>query len=180
MTKLLTDIPGFERGRLHYIYGSAKQPKIIFAARLIVELRRKYCTSVAYFSTHGTAGDVEDFQRDRTGLTGALYAEDLESNDCGSLCCKAVEMIDRKFVRAIIVDCIEGLDVKGFDGGIRARRNEVETCLQRLASTKNVPVLVFCPGKKTRNDNMKVIYPYLGEILPQMSGDGIDESDGRA
>lgn len=169
---VLTDIPGFERGKLHCIDSSDELAKILFAAKLIAELRSRYCTSVAYFSTHGTAGNVEDIQSDYTGLAGALYAENLESNDCDDLYCKAVEMIDRKFVRAIIVDCIEGLDVKDFKGGIRAKRTEITTCLQMLAATKKVPVLLFCPGKKSRSANQKELNPYLAEILPQMRDDG--------
>ena len=169
---VLTDIPGFERGKLHCIDSSDELAKILFAAKLIAELRSRYCTSVAYFSTHGTAGNVEDIQSDYTGLAGALYAENLESNDCDDLYCKAVEMIDRKFVRAIIVDCIEGLDVKDFKGGIRAKRTEIKTCLQMLAATKKVPVLLFCPGKKSRSANQKELNPYLAEILPQMRDDG--------
>ena len=169
---VLTDIPGFERGKLHCIDSSDELAKILFAAKLIAELRSRYCTSVAYFSTHGTAGNVEDIQSDYTGLAGALYAENLESNDCDDLYCKAVEMIDRKFVRAIIVDCIEGLDVKDFKRGIRAKRTEIKTCLQMLAATKKVPVLLFCPGKKSRSANQKELNPYLAEILPQMRDDG--------
>ena len=169
---VLTDIPGFERGKLHCIDSSNKLVKILFAAKLIAELRSRYCTSVAYFSTHGTAGNVEDIQSDYAGLAGALYAENLESNDCDDLYCKAVEMIDRKFVRAIIVDCIEGLDVKDFEGGVRAKRNEIKTCLHILAATKKVPVLLFCPGKKSRSANQKELNPYLAEILPQMRDDG--------
>lgn len=169
---VLTDIPGFERGKLHCIDSSDELAKILFAAKLIAELRSRYCTSVAYFSTHGTAGNVEDIQSDYTGLAGALYAENLESNDCDDLYCKAVEMIDRKFVRAIIVDCIEGLDVKDFEGGVRAKRNEIKTCLHILAATKKIPVLLFCPGKKSRSANQKELNPYLAEILPQMRDDG--------
>ena len=168
---ILTDIPGFKRGELHCIDSSDELAKILLAAKLIAELRSRYCTSVAYFSTHGTAGNVEGIQSDYTGLTGVLYAENLESNDCDDLYCKAVEMIDRKFVRAIIVDCIEGLDVKDFRGGIRAKRTEIKTCLKILAATKKVPVLLFCPGKKSRNANQKELNPYLGEILPQMRDD---------
>ena len=66
--KMKTDIPGFERGKLHCIDCGDELTKVFLAERLIAELRTKYCTSVAYFSTHGTAESVENLQSDHSGL----------------------------------------------------------------------------------------------------------------
>ena len=79
--KLLKDIPGFEHGELICIACSDKLDKIFFAGNLIAELRGKYCTSVAYFSTQVTAKEIEAFLRDRSGLVGTLHAIDLEDKD---------------------------------------------------------------------------------------------------
>ena len=168
--KLKTDIPGFERGKLHCIDCSDELTKVFLAERLIAELRSKYCTSVAYFSTHDTAESIENLQSDHSGLVGTLYAENLENNDCDALYEKAAEMIDRKFVRAIIIDSIEGIDIRNFDGGIRAKRTEIKTCLNILAATKKVPVLLFCPYRKSVQYDKKGLDPF-SEILPQLSDD---------
>ena len=153
--KLLKDIPGFEHGELHCIACSDKLAKIFFAGNLIAELRGRYCTSVAYFSTQGTAKEIEAFLQDRSGQIGALYAIDLEDKDCRALYERATEIIRRKFVRAIIIDCLEGLDIT------------LEMHL--LARTENVPVLLFCPKMKLKKDmdNTDIIDP-MGDILPQM------------
>ena len=90
---ILTDIPGFKRGELHCIDSSDELAKILFAAKLIAELRSKYCTSVAYFSTHGTAESVENLQSEHSGLVGTLYAENLENNDCDALYKKAADTV---------------------------------------------------------------------------------------
>ena len=168
--EMKTDIPGFERGKLYCVDCSYELTKVFFAERLIAELRSKYCTSVAYFSTHGTAESVENLQSDRSGLVGALYAENLENNDCDALYKKAAEMIDKKFVRAIIIDSIEGLDIRNFDGGIRAKRAEIKTCLDILAATKKVRVLLSCPYRKSVQYDRRELNPF-SEILPQLSDD---------
>ena len=165
-----TDIPVFERGKLYCVDCNYEFTKVLFAGRLIAELRSKYCTSVAYFSTHGTAESVENLQSGHNGLVGTLYAENLENNDCDALYEKAAEMIDRKFVRAIIIDSIEGIDIRNFEGGIRAKRTEIKTCLNILAATKKVPVLLFCPYRKSVQYDKKGLNPF-SEILPQLSDD---------
>ena len=165
-----TDIPVFERGKLYCVDCNYEFTKVLFAGRLIAELRSKYCTSVAYFSTHGTAESVEDLQSDHSGLVGTLYAENLENNDCDALYKKAAEMIDKKFVRAIIIDCIEGLDIRNLDGGIRAKRAEIKTCLDILAATKKVRVLLFCPYRKSVRYDRRELNPF-SEILTQLSDD---------
>lgn len=167
--KLLKDIPGFEHGELHCIACSDKLDKIFFAGNLIAELRGRYCTSVAYFSTQGTAKEIEAFLQDRSGQVGALYAIDLEDKDCRALYERATEIIRKKFVRAIIIDCLEGLDITDFDGGIRAKRKEIELEMHLLARTENVPVLLFCPKMKLKKDiDSTYIIDPMGDILPQM------------
>lgn len=136
---------------------------------IIAELRGRYCTSVAYFSTQGTAKEIEAFLQDRSGLVGTLHAIDLEDKDCRALYERATEIIRKKFVRAIIIDCLEGLDITDFDGGIRAKRKEIELEMHLLARTENVPVLLFCPSMKMKKDlgSTDFIDP-MGDILPQM------------
>ena len=166
--EILSDIPGFERGMLYCINGSKDIPRVFFAAKLIAELRSKYCISVAYFSTRGTSKRIENLQSDYDGLIGALYTEDLNDGDFYELCVKAEEMVEKKSVRLIVIDGIEGLDVKGFKGGIRAKREEIKTTLCWLAAGKQVRVLLFCPSRKSDKFADKELNPFLREMLPQM------------
>ena len=53
-------------------------------------------------------------------------------------------MVSKRFVRAIVIDCINGLDIRDFDDGTRARRNEIKTNLYLLALSCNIPILLFC------------------------------------
>lgn len=172
MIKILTDIPGFEKGKLHCIDSSDNLAKVFLAASLIAELRRDYCTSVAYFSTRGTAKKIEELQEDHKDLVGALYAIDLTDNDLNGLCKAATELIEKKFVRAIVIDCLEGLDIKDFDGGVRAKRNEIKSDLNFFAASYKIPALLFCPDRKGHKYGNKELNPYESHILQQMKDNG--------
>ena len=167
---ILTDIPGFERRKLHCIDSNEDFSKVFIAGRIIGELRGKYATSVAYFSTRDTAMDIERLQESYSDLIGNLYAIDLEDRDVHKLCDMAAGMIEKKFVRAIIIDCLEGLEIGStyYKGGVRAKRNEIKTNLYLLAASSNVPVLLFCPYRKSHKYD-KEIYTFLADILPQMN-----------
>lgn len=165
---MMTDIPGFRRRELFCIACNNGSLKILAADDIIAELRSKYCTSVAYFSTRGKSKEVETLQNSRSSLVGALYTEDLENNDCSALCDKITEMVERKFVRAIVIDCLEGLDIKDFDdGGIRAKRNEIMTHLWFTAGYENVRILLFCPWRKSHEYKNRL--DSVNGILSQMS-----------
>lgn len=168
MMKVLTDITGFERRKLHCIDCNDDLSKVFLAGKLIGELRSRYCTSVAYFSTRGTAKNIETLQEGYCGLVGSLYAENLENKDCLELCDRIEEMVSKRFVRAIIIDSIDGLDIRDFEGGTRARRNEIKTNLYLLAVSCNIPILLFCPHRKNCKYDTG-IDPLLADILPQMS-----------
>jgi len=169
MMKILKDIPGFERRKLHCIDCDEEVNKIILAGKLISELRSKYGTSVAYFSSRGYANEVEKYQEFCPQAVGRLYACDLKDHDVMHLCDSIEEMVDKKFVRAVIIDCLEDLDIDPdyYKGGIRAKRNEIKTNLFFLAAGCDIPVLLFCPLRKSHkyeND----INPFAISILQQL------------
>lgn len=165
--KILTNIPGFERRKLHCIDCNNNFSKVLLAGKLIGELRSKYCTSVAYFSTRGTAKDIEAIQKDYSGLTGALYTENLKSRDCLELCDRIAEMAEKRFIRAIVIDSIEGLDISDFEGSTRAKRKEIKTNLFLTAASCNIPILLFCPHRRSVEYDTS-IDPLMVQILPQM------------
>ena len=171
MMKVLTDIPGFERRQLHCICSNDDLSKILFAGKLIGELRSKYGTSVAYFSTRSTSEAIEDLQGQYDNPVGKLYATDLENNDCMDLCRKIQEMVNQRFVRAVVIDCLEGLDLKEFDGGVRARRDEIKTKLYMTAAACNIPILLFCPRSRSHKDKTEEYDAFMAEVLPQLRKD---------
>lgn len=168
---VFTDIPGFERRKLLCLHSHDDFQKILLASKIIGELRSKYCTSVAFFSTRGLAEYIERRQGGYTELTGSLYAENLEDRDVHRLIDRASEMVEKKFIRAIIIDCLEDLDIDTdyYKGGIRAKRNAIKSELYWLAAGCNVRVLLFCPYSKSRKYDGEAINPGFPEILPQLN-----------
>lgn len=167
MTKIFKNIPGCECRELHCIDCDDNVSKIFFAAKLIADLRRKYCISIAYFSTHGTSKDIIGLHNLYNVHTGFLYAYDRENNNCIDLCNRISKMVNEKSVSVIIIDCIEGLDIKDSDRGVRAKRNEIKTNLYILAASCNVAIVIFCPYRKSCKYD-RVFDPFIPQVLPQM------------
>ena len=105
---MIYEIPGFENGCVQRFGCDTEDRSLTVAAKLVSELLNKWNTNVAFFSLTGHGERMADLVKNESSFA-RLYTVDQKNRDIRVIIRKAKGLVNRKFVRAVI---IEGMPFK--------------------------------------------------------------------
>ena len=166
MADILYNIPGLERS-LVKIGNEDKLGSVFFTYKLAGQLINKFNTSVAYFSLNGCEEDVQKLLLD-CGVTYRFYPVRQNNPDIEVILRKCSAMYGRRFVRAIIIDGLAQLRIKGFKGTREVEKREIEKKLRRLSEGLSIPIILLCPNEDLDGPIGNKIDVFEADIISQL------------
>ena len=130
MADYLEQIPGFEKGTVQCVCATDAEGALYLGAQMASDLLSKWFTNVAYFSLLCHAEALQALVRNTAGFT-RLHAVNQKNPNLQVILNKAQGMVNRKFVRAVI---IEGLPAPDPDGW---------RLLQTRAQAADIPIVLL-------------------------------------
>lgn len=109
MAEIINQIPGFENGRVHCVFTEDAEGALFLSAQMVSDLLNKWNTNVVFFSLTGRADALEGMVQNGS-KTARLYTVNQKNPKLRIILNKAQGMVNRKFVRAVIVEGIQHLD----------------------------------------------------------------------
>lgn len=121
-------IPGFETGAIEHIRTTDENQTLFLAAQEISELLNRWNTNVAFFSLSCRCEDLKQLVKNESA-TARLHTVDQKNPDLNVILRKAQGMVNRKFVRAIVIEGLPGeLDAlvrRRLEGWAKSNRSTV-------------------------------------------------------
>ena len=109
MAEIINQIPGFENGRVHCVCAEDAEGTLFLSAQMVSDLLNKWNTNVAFFSLTGRADALEGMVQNESKIT-RLYTVNQKNPELRVIINKAQGMVNRKFVRAVIIEGFLNLD----------------------------------------------------------------------
>ena len=130
---ILNQIPGFEIGAVEHIRTADEIQTLFLAAQEVSELLNQWNTNVAFFSLSGRSEGLKQLVENKSAVA-RLFTVNQKNPDLSLILRKAQGMVNRKFVRALVIEGLPGkLDAdvqRRLEGWARANK-----CTIVLAST---------------------------------------------
>ena len=128
MAEIINQIPGYERGRLQRITATDEVSESFIVAQMAADLRKKWNTSVLCISLDGHKEAIESLIPQENAV-GRVYVLDQKNPEFEVVYRKATGIINRRFVRALIISGAERLTAKCF-------KDRPEECQKWIASLR--------------------------------------------
>lgn len=100
---IINQIPGYEKGKVQYVGATDEVSALFLSAQIVSDLLNKWSTSVAFFSL-SCRGEALRGMVKNGSATAKLYTVDQKNPDPQVILRKARGMVNRKFVRAIVIE----------------------------------------------------------------------------
>ena len=104
---ILNQIPGFEIGAVEHIRTTDEVQALFLAAQEISELLNQWNTNVGFFSLSSRSEGLKALVDNKSSVA-RLYTVNQKNNDLNVILRKAQGMVNRKFVRAIVIEGLPG------------------------------------------------------------------------
>ena len=104
---ILNQIPGFEIGAVEHIRTTDEVQALFLAAQEISELLNQWNTNVGFFSLSSRSEGLKALVDNKSSVA-RLYTVNQKNHDLNVILRKAQGMVNRKFVRAIVIDGLPG------------------------------------------------------------------------
>ena len=114
MAEIINQIPGYEKGRLQRITATDEVSESFIVAQMAADLRKKWNTSVLCISLDGHKEAIENLIPQENAV-GKVYVMDQKNPEFEVVLRKASGIINRRFVRALIISGAEKLTTKTCD-----------------------------------------------------------------
>ena len=129
MEVIINQIPGFENDRVHCVCAEDAKGALFLSAQMVSDLLNKWNTNVAFFSLTGRADALEGMVQNESRVT-RLYTVNQKNPELRVIINKAQGMVNRKFIRAVIIEGFPNLDQVPRRG------------LEQFALSSKVPVIL--------------------------------------
>ena len=104
---ILNQIPGFEAGAVEHIRTADEVQTLFLAAQEISELLNQWNTNVAFISLSDRSEGLKALVDNKSSVA-RLYTINQKNPDLNVILRKAQGMVNRKFVRAIVIEGLPG------------------------------------------------------------------------
>ena len=104
---ILNQIPGFEVGAVEHIRNAVDVQTLFLAAQEISELLNQWNTNVAFISLSGRSEGLKLLVENKSAVA-RLYTINQKDPDLNVILRKAQGMVNRKCVRAIVIEGLPG------------------------------------------------------------------------
>ena len=147
MAEIINQIPGFEKGRVQRITATDEVSESFMVAQMAADLRKKWNTSVLCISLDGHKEAIEALIPQEKAV-GNVYVLDQKNPEFEVVYRKATGIINRRFVRALIISGAERLTTRTFQDNSDQGRAWIDHRLSGLAKGLGLPIILV-----NHNDN---------------------------
>ena len=141
MAEIIYQIPGYERGRVQRISATDEVSASFIVAKMADDLRRKWNTSVLCISLDGRKEAIEALIPQEKAV-GKVYVLDQKNPEFEVVLRKATGIINRRFVRALIISGAERLTAKFFKDRPDKGQEWIANRLEGLSGGIGLPVIL--------------------------------------
>ena len=141
MAEIINQIPGFEKGRVQRINATDEVSESFIVAQMAADLRKKWNTSVLCISLDGHKEAIESLIPQEKAV-GNVYVLDQKNHDFEVVLRKATGIINRRFVRALIVSGAERLTTKTYKDKPEKGWEWIDLRLNGLAGGIGIPIIL--------------------------------------
>ena len=141
MAEIINQIPGYEKGRVQRINATDEVSESFIVAQMADDLRKKWNISVLCISLDGHKEAIESLIPQEKAV-GNVYVLDQKNPTFEVVLRKAEGIINRRFVRALIISGAERLTVRTFKDNPEKGREWIENRLKGLSGGMGLPVIL--------------------------------------
>ena len=141
MAEIITQIPGFEKGRVQRIYATDDVSESFLVAQMADILRQKWNTSVLCISLDGHKEAIESLIPQEKAV-GNIYVLDQKNPTLDIVLRKAKGIMNRRFIRALIISGAERLTTRTYKDSPEKGQEMINHCLNGLARDKKIPIIL--------------------------------------
>ena len=141
MAEIINQIPGYEHGRVQRINATDEVSESFILAQMAADLRKKWNTSVLCISLDGHKEDIETLIPQEKAV-GTIYVLDQKNPEFEVVLRKATGIINRRFVRALIISGAERLTAQNFKDCPQKGREWIASRLEGLSADLAIPVIL--------------------------------------
>ena len=105
MTEILIENPDYENGRMHFIGTENEDSVLTRSSEIVSEFLNKWNTNVVFISLTCRSESLKALVKNESAVA-RLYTIDQKNHDPNVILRKARGMVNRRFVRAIVVEGI--------------------------------------------------------------------------
>ena len=144
MAEIINQIPGYEN-RVQRISATDEVSESFIVAQMADVLRKKWNTSVLCISLDGQKETIESLiPQEKT--VGNVYVLDQKNPEFEVVYRKATGIINRRFVRALIISGAERLTTNTYKERPEKGREWIENLLEGLAGGMGIPIILVEVG----------------------------------
>ncbi len=141
MAEIINQIPGYEKGRVQRITATDEVSESFIVAQMADDLRKKWNTSVLCISLDGHKEAIESLIPQENAV-GRVYVLDQKNPEFEVVYRKATGIINRRFVRALIISGAERLTTRTFKYRPEKGREWIDNRLSGLSGGIGLPVIL--------------------------------------
>ena len=141
MAEFINQIPGYEKGRVQRINVTDEVSESFIVAQMADDLRKKWNTSVLCISLDGHKEAIESLIPQEKAV-GTVYVLDQKNPDFGVILRKATGIINRRFVRALIISGADRLTTRYYKDHPDKGREWITSRLEGLSGGIGLPVIL--------------------------------------
>ena len=141
MAEIINQIPGYEKGRVQRINATDEVSESFIVAQMAADLRKKWNTSVLCISLDGHKEAIESLIPQENAV-GRVYVLDQKNPEFEVVLRKAEGIINRRFVRALIISGAERLTTRTFKEKPEKGREWIDHRLNGLSGGIGLPIIL--------------------------------------
>ena len=141
MAEIINQIPGYEKGRVQRIIATDEVSESFIVAQMAADLRKKWNTSVLCISLDGQKESIEALIPQEKAV-GTVYVLDQKNPEFEVVLRKATGIINRRFVRALIISGSDRLTAKFFKDRPNKGQEWIAHTLEGLSGGIGMPVIL--------------------------------------
>jgi len=141
MAEFINQIPGYEKGRVQRVIATDEVSESFIVAQMADDLRKKWNTSVLCISLDGHKEAIESLIP-REKAVGTVYVLNQKNPEFDVVLRKSTGIINRRFVRALIISGAERLTAKFFKDRPDKGQEWITHNLEGLSRDIDIPVIL--------------------------------------
>ena len=141
MTEFINQIPGYEKGRVQRITATDEVSESFIVAQMADDLRKKWNTSVLCISLDGHKEVIESLIPQENAV-GSVYVLNQKNPEIEVVLRKATGIINRRFIRALIISGAERLSTKDYKDKPEKGREWIDLRLNDLSGGIGLPIIL--------------------------------------
>ena len=141
MAEIINQIPGYEKGRVQRITATDEVSESFIVAQMATDLRKKWNTSVLCISLDGHKEAIESLIPQEKAV-GTVYVLDQKNPEFEVVLRRATGIINRRFVRALIISGAERFTAKYFKDRPDKSQEWITHNLEGLSRSIGIPVIL--------------------------------------